>query len=258
VPAPAQPPGWYPDPQSDRHWRWWDGTSWSQHSAPRFAPVAIDSSRIRPRAWTFALAAIPAVLGLAAAVVLAISAFDAGSNTFNRLTEALVPLRAPGSVTLSLDAGEKRTIYRPAAASNGGKSGLPVADLRCEVLGPGGARAEATASDNVNLQQNGRHYRSLFDFTAPASGANQVRCRSSSDQRGSVALDIGPHFDAGDVLDVLLPAVGAFAALLLGVGLGVGVGVLVGVLRDRSRKRLQAEAAEQPGPGDAEPQSAKP
>lgn len=35
-PAPALPaPGWYPDPYSQHHLRWWDGQSWSDHTHPR-------------------------------------------------------------------------------------------------------------------------------------------------------------------------------------------------------------------------------
>lgn len=41
--APAEPPappslppaGWYLDPYSDVHWRWWDGSMWSAHQSPR-------------------------------------------------------------------------------------------------------------------------------------------------------------------------------------------------------------------------------
>ncbi len=33
--APPVPPGWYPDPQGAPAQRWWDGTAWSAHTAPR-------------------------------------------------------------------------------------------------------------------------------------------------------------------------------------------------------------------------------
>lgn len=35
------PAGWYPDPSGAEHRRWWDGTTWTQHTAPfqRPAPV---------------------------------------------------------------------------------------------------------------------------------------------------------------------------------------------------------------------------
>jgi hypothetical protein len=63
-----------------------------------------------------------------------------------------------------------------------------------------------------------------------------------------VELAIGPRFEVGDVLEIVLRVIGALVALFLGFGVGVGVGVLVGVLRDRSKRSLQAEAAGKPPP----------
>jgi uncharacterized protein DUF2510 len=36
--APAAPAGWYADPSGARNWRWWDGTRWSEHTAPYDQP----------------------------------------------------------------------------------------------------------------------------------------------------------------------------------------------------------------------------
>lgn len=32
---PAAPAAWYPDPQDAHRWRYWDGTTWTTHTAPR-------------------------------------------------------------------------------------------------------------------------------------------------------------------------------------------------------------------------------
>ena len=244
---PIRPAAWYPDPNSDRHWRWWDGASWTQNTAPRWSPIEVDRSRIRPGAWAFALAAIPALLGIAAAIVLVIGAIHAGTRTIDRVTAPLAHFTAPGSVVVTLNAGERQTIYTSAAGSRDAgpaNSG----DLSCAVRGPGGLSAALSANENVTLRQNGTRYRSLYDFTAPAAGTTRVRCRPALRARGPLELAIGPRFEVGEVVGIVLRVIGALAALFLGFGVGVGVGVLVGVLRDRSMRSLQAEAAEKPPP----------
>jgi uncharacterized protein DUF2510 len=250
MPEPTRPAGWYPDPNSDRHWRWWDGASWTDDTAPRWSPIGVDTSRIRPRAWAFALAAIPALLGIAAAVVLVIGAIDAGTRTIDRFTAPLTHLTAPGSAAVTLRAGEGQTIYTTAAASRRG--GPPNSgDLKCSVRGPGGRGATLSTNEDVTLNKDGTRYRSLYDFTAPAAGTTRVSCRPALRARGPIDLAIGPRFEVGAVLGIVLRALGALAALFLGFGLGVGVGVLVGVMRDRGRRSLQAEAAEKPPPSVA-------
>ncbi len=37
-PITAAPAGWFVDPQSDAHWRYWDGTTWTGHTAARHPP----------------------------------------------------------------------------------------------------------------------------------------------------------------------------------------------------------------------------
>ena len=248
MPEPTRPAGWYPDPNSDRRWRWWDGASWTHDTAPRWSPIEVDKSRIRPGAWAFALAAIPALLGIAAAIVLVIGAVNAGTRTIDRFTAPLTHFTAPGSAAVRLHAGEGQTIYTTAGGSRG--AGPPNSgDLSCAVRGPGGRRADLSANENVTLRQDGTRYRSLYDFTAPAAGTTRVRCRPALPARGPLKLAIGPRFEVGEVLGIVLRIIGALAALFLGFGLGVGVGVLVGVLRDRSKRSLQAEAAEAPPVG---------
>jgi hypothetical protein len=247
MPDPTQPGGWYPDPNSDRHWRWWDGASWTHNTAPRWSPLEVDKSRIRPGAWAFALAAIPAVLGIAGAIMLVIGAIHEGTRTIDRFTAPLTHFTAPGSAAVTLQAHEAQTIYTTAAGSPG--AGPPNSgDLSCAVRGPGGRKAALSANENVTLHRSGTRYRSLYDFTAPAAGITRVRCRPGPEARGPLELAIGPRFQVGDVLGIVLRIIGALAALFLGFGLGVGVGVLVGVLRDRSKRTLQAQAAEKPPP----------
>jgi hypothetical protein len=40
MPPPFGPsPAWYPDPKNEQNWRYWDGSAWSDHLAPRSLPV---------------------------------------------------------------------------------------------------------------------------------------------------------------------------------------------------------------------------
>jgi hypothetical protein len=244
MPAPTRPAAWYPDPNSDRHWRWWDGASWTDNAAPRLSPLEVDHSRIRPRAWAFALAAIPVLLGIAAAIVLVVGAINAGTRTIDRFSAPLTHFAAPGSAAVRLHAGEAQTIYTPAAGFRG--AGQPNSgDLSCAVRGPGGRSAALSANENVTLHQGDTRYRSLYDFTAPAAGTTRVHCRPALRAGGRLELAIGPRFEVGEVLGIVLRVIGALAALFLGFVLGAGVGALVGVLRERSKRRLQAEAAEE-------------
>lgn len=41
---PAAPAGWFPDPQDQSQWRYWDGQIWTDHRAPRSQP----DSAVRP------------------------------------------------------------------------------------------------------------------------------------------------------------------------------------------------------------------
>lgn len=47
MPPPANPPpAWYPDPTNKDHWRYWHGTAWSRHTAPRSLPSPPSPSRV--------------------------------------------------------------------------------------------------------------------------------------------------------------------------------------------------------------------
>ena len=37
----ATPPGWYPDPSRPGLMRWWDGSQWSEQSAPAPPPIYV-------------------------------------------------------------------------------------------------------------------------------------------------------------------------------------------------------------------------
>jgi hypothetical protein len=61
-------PGWYPDPYQPGSNRWWDGTTWTEHSQPATGGPA--PSRRSKLPWIIGGATLAAVAIIAAAVVL--------------------------------------------------------------------------------------------------------------------------------------------------------------------------------------------
>jgi hypothetical protein len=47
--ADAAPPDWYPDPENDRGWRYWNGLLWTDHRADR--PVADSADDLPTQGW---------------------------------------------------------------------------------------------------------------------------------------------------------------------------------------------------------------
>ena len=47
---PQPPAGWYPDPQDAQQQRWWDGATWSAHTAPAAATMAAPTEAAPPGA----------------------------------------------------------------------------------------------------------------------------------------------------------------------------------------------------------------
>jgi hypothetical protein len=108
VSTPALPPaGWFPNPDDPSELRWWDGTAWTEHTAPPTAVVPANAPRTKGRipigTWIgigltalFALAAIPAGLG---SVLIYIALIAGGTAVYTLITKrrgwALLPTSRP-------------------------------------------------------------------------------------------------------------------------------------------------------------------
>jgi hypothetical protein len=189
----------------------------------------VDPSLLRPRRAWYWVAGAPAGVGLAAAIALVVT------SIFVPLLSDLTPLRAPGEVTIDLDEGAGRTIYRQTQES-GKRLELPGgARIECDVTGPGGAVTLGDA--NLSLDKGGDSYAALFDFDAPESGSYRVRCEDQTQPDRSVSLAIG---ESVDFLG-LLGALGAFAA---GVVPALAIATITAVRRDSHKRRLRQELAQ--------------
>ncbi|TFD20055.1 NINE protein [Cryobacterium sp. TMT2-23] len=54
----SPPPGWYLDPRDGRLNRWWDGNTWTEHSAPSSPSIAVQTQsagKSIPIAYLFAI-----------------------------------------------------------------------------------------------------------------------------------------------------------------------------------------------------------
>jgi hypothetical protein len=175
--------------------------------------VPIDRSRIRPSFVWMALGAVPAVAGIAIAVVLFIGLLGDVSGDFD-------PLNGP--LTVRLDDNEGRGIW---AQTDESVSGF------CSATGP--AQAEMKRTNGVTVTSDGTEYHSFLRFRAPEAGVYRVDCAASR------PLSLGPYVTAGRIFAGVGGVLGAFFGGLLLAGLIV---CLVLILRERSTRRLELEA----------------
>jgi hypothetical protein len=175
--------------------------------------MPIDRSRIRPSLAWLGLAAIPALAGIAVAVVVLLSLLDDVTGGFTRLDSP---------ATVRLDKGEGRGIW---ALSDESVSGF------CSAAGP--SRADMKRTSGVTVTSGGTEYHSFLRFRAPEAGTYRVDCAASR------PLSLGPYVTAGRILAGVGGVLGAFFGGLLLGGLIV---CLVLILRERSTRRLELAA----------------
>jgi hypothetical protein len=206
-------------------------------------PPYIPSSQLRPsQAWYWVAGAV-GVLGVGLSVVLFISFF---SSLVDDLTGPLTDLRAPGQVTIELEAGAERTIYRQLRESGAPVPGAAADDPSCAVTGAGGGRVELSDAFEWTLKRSGDRYEALYDFTAAEGGSYRVACRAANAARGPVPLAIGETIGIWD----LIKKGGVALALFFGALITATViAIVTAVMRDSHRSRLQHEARQRAASG---------
>ena len=166
------------------------------------------------------------VIGLVPAIALFVALIDS-------LLETPTALPDSGELTISLEAGDERTIYEQVRDSSRRiETGAAPA---CAVTRVGGGPVELSDAQ-LTLHQGDDRYEALFDFEAPESGDYRVSCRDPAQPGGAAPLAIGEKIG-------ITGRVFAFIAAFLGsFGLGLGIAIATVIRRDSHKRRLQHEA----------------
>jgi hypothetical protein len=225
--------GWQPPPQYPQYPH---QPYYGPGPVPGWARPPIDTRLLRPKAWLYALSAIPVALGLGVAalcIVLAVRAFP----------DEPQPFTAPHTLIVRLDGGDEQTIW---AQTRGAADPSVDAPPRCVVRNRGSERfVPLSRAGNTRLTINGNRYETELDFSPPADGVYSVHCRPAfGTEVQALALGDSPHLARFGAL-----IVGAIASFLLGLVLCGGVIALVAVLRHRHKRRLQDQAMGPRPPG---------
>jgi hypothetical protein len=182
------------------------------------------------------VAGVIGVVCVALSIVLFVNVF---SSLVDDLTGPLTELDAPGEVTLELEEGADRTIYRQVR-----QAGAPVAtgapDPTCSVDSPSGSAVEVGDTFEWTLNRSADRYKAINDFTAPASGAYRVSCTTRGNSREQVPVAIGESIGFIELLGKAGAALALFFGGLIVAGTIAGV---TGVMRSNHKTRLQRERA---------------
>ena len=200
-----------------------------QPPPPAAQPPPVDSSLLRPRARWYWLSALPFLAGLAVMtvfIVLAVRAFPGHPENFN----------APGGLSLTLNEGEEKTIYRT------DDYGDPKGEPRCRVISRSERRIELDEAGSLTVTVNGDRYVAEYNFTAPSDGTYRVDCLPARG-RDRQSLAVGDHLEFASFG---LAIGGAIVSPLLGLLLSAVMAIVVAVRRSSHKSRLQTEARQGP------------
>jgi hypothetical protein len=244
-PPPEQPQGQQPQSQQPPYPYGYQPPPYPYWQQPQWRPPPyIDPKVLKPSRLWYWVAPIPALIGLVLCAVFVVQFVD-------RFDTNLTHLRTPGTVQLTLDAGDERGIYVQTAGALGAQS-VSAGDLRCSVREAASERSvELHDASGFTLTLNNDEYVERLRFKAPRAGRYAVTC---SEPPG-VPLAVGKHLA---LREFALPAIGAIASFLIGAALTTAIAVVVAVKRSRHKQRLQREAVSGAPPGPSPPAGSAP
>jgi hypothetical protein len=192
-----------------------------------WAKPRIDKSLLRPKAWWYATAAIPLVLGVTAMAIFVLLAVKTSPDEPR-------PFNTPGGPTFQLKGGQDQTIFRQSNVEPGvtGPPDCTVRELGSERLVP------LRASGDTRLTFGTDEYQAELDFTPPAAGFYRVDCRPLTRERRE-PLAVGKQPRIGLFVGLIFAAIGS---IVLGILLGGGVVAFVTIRRHIHKRRLERQA----------------
>jgi hypothetical protein len=228
-PPPPPPPGGYPPPPPPPNQPPYGHYGYGQYPPqPQWTPPPrIDPSLLHPRRLWYWLSPLPAIVGIAIAIVLlvgVIDQFDSGIENF----------RTPGTATVRLDKDDERGIYLQTAGAVDARP-ASTTTLACSVRDERERPVALKDASSFTLTSGNDEYTEQYRFVAPADGRYFVSCREPSD----VPAAVGPHI----ALRLFWgPVVGMGFFSLVGIAASIAIAVITGVRRSNHKQRLQREA----------------
>lgn len=232
------PPGWFPDPSSPAHLRWWDGTVWTTdvRQSPatpaqpgRPTPPQAETSPAAPRrrrnlAISIVLLVAGVLIGTTGVVMTAVPIVRA-TSTDNFLT-------VPGEATFDLDAGNYMIYEYTGTTSRTGPvttstEQTPTTDpFLVGVVDSSGRPLDVRpqgSGTTYTLTRGNDTYTGVAKFTVPIDGTYTVEVPRADPGRAIVAPTLG------DIFRELLPwaGLGLLGSLLAFSGLVMLIVVVV-------------------------------
>lgn len=211
--------------------------------APRPPPPYVDLSLLRPSTVWYWVAGAIGVASVAVAVALFVG--FAGS-LIDELGGPLTALRTPGEVTLELEPGAERAIYRQVREAGAPIHVSPGPEPTCTVTRVGGGAVEVGDAFDWTLKRDGDRYDALYDFEAPQGGSYAISCEDAGDPSRSVPLAIGQKVG---LLSLFGRIVAILGVLFGGLVIAVTIVTVTVVRRDSHKRRLQHQALERGASG---------
>jgi hypothetical protein len=211
----------------------------------------VEHQEIRPRAWTYALAAIPLVIGCVVFGVILFFGISGTVDSAQGLSGALTQVVVPGSATLTLDETGAYTIFHEYRSVVNGRvySNTSMSSMDCTLTSDAtGANVPIQlAAFNSTYEFGSRAGQSVMQFDIAEPGAYTFSCRyTSGAAEPQIVLAIGHNF-MGDIFGTVFGAIGSvFGAIAVAFGaitVALIIVIVITVRRHRSKQEIEGPAA---------------